>query len=96
MEFFSLIHHMSDLKYSGNPQLEHLHARYTGTIHPDITKHEWATHQHRDTAAAIVAHSPLLNYMAVADGESRARTKFRLCEQMIQPCGPPPKQQEMM
>lgn len=28
----------SELRYTANTQLEHLHARYTGTIHPDITK----------------------------------------------------------
>ncbi|KAL4398888.1 U2 snRNP [Malassezia pachydermatis] len=87
---------MSELRYWGNPQLEHLHAKYTGTIHPDITKHEWAVHQHRDTNAAVIAQGPLLSYMAIADGETRARTQFRLCENMLQPCGPPPERQELI
>ncbi|WFD20365.1 hypothetical protein MCAP1_002609 [Malassezia caprae] len=75
---------MSELRYGGNPQLEHLHAR------------EWAVHQHRDTSAAVVAQVPLLTYMAVADGESRARMRFRQCERMLQPCGPPPETQELI
>lgn len=41
---------------------------------------EWITHQHRDTSASIVGHAPLLSYVALADGESRARVKFELCE----------------
>ncbi|PWN34729.1 splicing factor 3B, subunit 5 [Meira miltonrushii] len=84
----------SDSRHTANSQLEHLHARYTGTIHPDITKHEWITHQHRDTSASIIGHSPLLSYLAVADGESRARVKFELCQKMLQPFGPPPAGEE--
>lgn len=83
-----------------------MHARYTGTIHPDITKQyviralqilsseyaetdfliafssfsEWITHQHRDTSASIIGHPSLLSYLAVAEGESRARVKFELCQ----------------
>jgi phosphohistidine phosphatase SixA len=41
---------------------------------------EWITHQHRDTSSSIVGHAPLLSYLALADGESRARVKFELCE----------------
>ncbi|UZJ53332.1 hypothetical protein CBS101457_002652 [Exobasidium rhododendri] len=84
----------SEQRIGGNTQLEHLHSRYTGTIHPDITKHEWITHQHRDTSTSIVGHAPLLSYLALADGESRARVKFELCERMLQPCGPPPPEED--
>jgi len=38
------------------------------------------THQHRDTYSSIVGHSPLLNYMAIADGEATGRVKFELTE----------------
>lgn len=38
------------------------------------------THQHRDTYASIVGHPPLLNYMAIADGEAGGRVKFELTE----------------
>lgn len=44
---------------------------------------EWITHQHRDTSAAIVGHPPLHSYVALADGESKARVKFELCEVSI-------------
>lgn len=84
----------SDLHYTANSQLEHLHARYTGTIHPDITRHEWLVHQHRDTATSIVGHPMLHSYIALAEGESKARVKMELCEKMLQPCGPPPEQED--
>ncbi|PWN54424.1 putative splicing factor 3B subunit 5 [Violaceomyces palustris] len=81
----------ADLRQS---QLEHLHSRYVGTIHPDINKYDWLTNQHRDTSASIIGHPPLHSYMALADGESKARVKFELCERMLQPCGPPPEKEE--
>ncbi|PKI83709.1 hypothetical protein MVES_002558 [Malassezia vespertilionis] len=81
---------MSGLQYSGNLQLEHLHAKYTGTIHPDTTRHEWITYQHRDTTAAVIGNAPLLSYMSIAEGDTKARTKFELTE----PCGPPPFRKE--
>ncbi|GHJ87545.1 hypothetical protein NliqN6_3947 [Naganishia liquefaciens] len=82
---------MSELRYTANTQLEQLHARYTGTGHADTNKWEWATHQGRDTYASIVGHPQLLSYLALADNECTARTRFEMTERMIQPCGPPPK-----
>ncbi|KAL1697646.1 splicing factor 3B subunit 10-domain-containing protein [Schizophyllum commune] len=84
----------SELRYTANTQLEHLHARYTGTGHADISKYEWLTHQHRDTLASIVGHPPLTSYLAIADGEPIARIKFEMTERMLQPCGPPPKKED--
>ncbi|KAI9616433.1 hypothetical protein PSHT_09425 [Puccinia striiformis] len=85
-------YHKYELRYTANTQLEQLHARYVGTGHADITKHEWLTHQHRDTCASIVGHPALLTYLAIAEGERIGRMKFELCERMLQPCGlPPPK-----
>ncbi|PPQ75085.1 hypothetical protein CVT26_011831 [Gymnopilus dilepis] len=84
----------SELRYTANTQLEHLHARYTGTGHADLSKYEWLTHQHRDTLSSIVGHPPLLSYLAIADGESIARVKFEMTERMLQPCGPPPKKDD--
>ncbi|ORX35984.1 splicing factor 3B subunit 5/RDS3 complex subunit 10 [Kockovaella imperatae] len=81
---------MSELRYTANTQLEQLHARYTGTGHADTTKYEWMTHQHRDTLASIAGHPPLLAYLAIADGECQARSKFEVIEKMLQPCGKPP------
>ncbi|CAE7109641.1 unnamed protein product [Rhizoctonia solani] len=80
----------SELRYTANTQLEHLHARYTGTGHADITKYEWLTHQHRDTSASIVGHPPLTTYLSIADGEATGRVRFEMIERMLQPCGPPP------
>lgn len=82
------------LGYVANPQLEHLHSRYTGTIHPDTTRHEWITDQHRDTAASILGHPMLHSYIALADGKSKARVAADLKNKMLQPCGPPPKQED--
>ncbi|KAJ7201316.1 splicing factor 3B subunit 5/RDS3 complex subunit 10, partial [Mycena pura] len=89
----------SELRYTANTQLEHLHARYTGTGHADLSKHDWVTHQHRDTLTSIVGHSILTSYLAVADGESMGRIKFEMTEaqivqKMLQPCGPPPRKDE--
>ncbi|KAF8347004.1 splicing factor 3B subunit 5/RDS3 complex subunit 10, partial [Amanita rubescens] len=85
----------SELRYTANTQLEHLHARYTGTAgHADITKYEWVTHQHRDTLSSIAGHPTLLSYVALADGEAIGRAKFELTERMLQPCGPPPRKEE--
>lgn len=57
-----------------------VHARYTGTGHADLTKWEWATHQHRDTLSSIVGHATLTSYLAVADGESIGRIRFEMAE----------------
>ncbi|KAG0149172.1 hypothetical protein CROQUDRAFT_74591 [Cronartium quercuum f. sp. fusiforme G11] len=85
---------MSELRYTANTQLEQLHARYVGTGHADLTKHEWLTHQHRDTYASIIGHPALWSYLAIAEGESLGRIKFEVCERMLQPCGPPPQKDE--
>ncbi|EJD03745.1 SF3b10-domain-containing protein [Fomitiporia mediterranea MF3/22] len=92
--FLTLSSMSSELRYTANTQLEHLHARYTGTGHADMTKYEWLTHQHRDTCASIVGHPTLASYLAIADGESIGRVKFEMTERMLQPCGPPPAKDE--
>ncbi|KAJ7264980.1 splicing factor 3B subunit 5/RDS3 complex subunit 10 [Mycena haematopus] len=84
----------SELRYTANTQLEHLHARYTGTGHGDLSKYDWVTHQHRDTLASIVGHPTLTSFLAIADGESKGRIKFEMTEKMLQPCGPPPRKDE--
>ncbi|SCV70619.1 BQ2448_3381 [Microbotryum intermedium] len=85
---------MAELRHTANTQIAQLHARYVGTGHADMTKFEWFSHQHRDTYASVVGHPPLLNYMAIAEGEATARVKFELTERMLQPCGPPPPKEE--
>ncbi|KAJ3750902.1 splicing factor 3B subunit 5/RDS3 complex subunit 10 [Lentinula detonsa] len=89
----------SELRYTANTQLEHLHARYTGTGHADLTKNysrtrEWLTHQHRDTLSSIVGHPTLTSFLAIADGVSIARVKYDMTQKMLQPCGPPPKKDD--
>ncbi|EGU12969.1 hypothetical protein RTG_01010 [Rhodotorula toruloides ATCC 204091] len=58
------------------------------------SRSEWITNQHRDTSSSIVGHPALLQYLAIADGETTARTKFELTERMLQPCGPPPPKED--
>ncbi|KAJ3510748.1 hypothetical protein NLJ89_g4503 [Agrocybe chaxingu] len=86
--------HITSPWYTANTQLEHLHARYTGTGHADLSKYEWLTHQHRDTLSSIVGHPTLASYLAIADGEAIGRIKFEMTERMLQPCGPPPKKDD--
>lgn len=55
-----------------------------------MTKWEFITGVHRDSCASHIGHHSRLAYMAVADNESVAKTRFKMLEKMIQPCGPPP------
>ena len=41
---------------------------------------EWLVNQHRDSAASYIGHYNLLDYFALVENESRARTKFNLLE----------------
>lgn len=72
---------------------DQLKARYIGTGHADMSKHEWLTNQHRDTLASHVGHYDQLSYYAVAQNESVGRLKAQMIEKMVQPCGPPPKKE---
>lgn len=40
-------------RYNVFSQMEHLHSKYPGCGHPDTTRWEWMTNQHRDTYASI-------------------------------------------
>ncbi|XP_078486071.1 splicing factor 3B subunit 5 [Ciona intestinalis] len=77
-------------RYNIFSQMEHLQSKYVGTGHSDTTKWEWLTNQHRDTLASFVGHHDLLNYIAIAENETKARVRFNMLEKMFQPCGPPP------
>eukprot|EP00053_Salpingoeca_punica_P023478 m.10280 g.10280 ORF g.10280 m.10280 type:complete len:99 (+) comp5169_c0_seq1:128-424(+) len=81
---------MGDQRYNIHSQLEHLQSKYVGTGHADTTKFEWLVNQHRDTFASMLGHPNMLDYVAIAENESRGRTKFNLMMKMIQPCGPTP------
>ena len=77
-------------RYNIHSQLEHLQSKYIGTGHADTTKWEWLTNQHRDTLASFTGHFDMLNYLAIAENETKARLKFNYLKKMVQPCGPPP------
>ena len=77
-------------RYNIHSQLEHLQSKYIGTGHADTTKWEWLTNQHRDSYASYVGHHDLLNYLAIAENESKARLRFNYLKKMVQPCGAPP------
>jgi splicing factor 3B subunit 5 len=70
--------------------VDQLKARYVGTGHSDMTKHEFLVNQHRDTYASILGHHDQLAYCAVARNESLHRIRLEFLEKMIEPCGPPP------
>jgi len=69
---------------------EQLKARYVGTGHADMGRHEWLTNQHRDTYASHVGHYDQLSYYAVARNESVGRLRLEFLEKMVRPCGPRP------
>ncbi len=75
-------------------QLEHLQSKYVGTGHPDTSRWEWLTNQHRDSYASYIGHPNLLDLMAVCENETRARMKFNFLQRMVAPCGPPPEKPE--
>uniref|UniRef100_A0A1I8FIJ5 Arrestin_N domain-containing protein n=1 Tax=Macrostomum lignano TaxID=282301 RepID=A0A1I8FIJ5_9PLAT len=73
-------------RFNVHTSLEHLQAKYVGTGHADTNK--WTP----DTCASVQGHPDLLNMIAIAENESRARVRFKPDgEDMLQPCGPPPE-----
>lgn len=46
----------------------------------DYFHSEWATNMHRDSYASYIGHHPILEYMAVAENETIARTRYRMLE----------------
>mmetsp|Transcript_43733 Transcript_43733/g.31884 ORF Transcript_43733/g.31884 Transcript_43733/m.31884 type:complete len:81 (+) Transcript_43733:13-255(+) len=74
--------------------MEHLYAKYHGCGHADISKWEFVSGVHRDSYASHLGHFSRLAYMSVAENESIAKTRFKLLDKMIQPCGPPPYRED--
>eukprot|EP00871_Galdieria_phlegrea_P002556 jgi/Galph1/3300/GphlegSOOS_G2002.1 len=68
-------------------QLEHLQAKYVGTGHPDISRHEWATNMARDSIATYMGHRSMLLLFATAEGESIGRVRYNLLEKLHSPYG---------
>lgn len=81
-------------RYNIQSQLEHLQSKQIGTGHPDTAPHEMMVNQHRDTYCTYLGRHDMLSYFAIAEGESRARLRFKFQKQLIQPCGPPPEKQQ--
>ena len=38
----------------------------------------------------MIGHYTMLDYVALAENQSKARVKFDMLQRMTQPCGPPP------
>ncbi|CAB9506796.1 Splicing factor 3b subunit [Seminavis robusta] len=79
----------------GSISAEQLKARYVGTGHADMSKHEFLTNQHRDTYASHIGHYDQLFYYSVAQNQAVGRVRLEFLEKMVQPCGPPPKRTEV-
>lgn len=74
-------------RFNISSQLEHLQLKYPGTGHADVSKHEWLTHQHRDSLASYVGHASLTHYFAIAQNQSVGRVKYQFMQRMQRPCG---------
>ena len=87
----ALLNHLAKMgdRYNIHSQLEHLQSKYIGTGHADTSRWEWLSNQHRDSYASYVGHFDLLNFIALAENETKARVRFNFMEKMLQPCGPP-------
>lgn len=81
-------------RYNFHCQMVRHQSNYTGTGHSDSTKFEWQVNQHRDSCASYLGHNDLLNYIAIAENETKARVRFNLMNKLLQPCGPPPENLE--
>jgi splicing factor 3B subunit 5 len=46
--------------------------------------------QHRDTAASLLGHPDMLQYIAAAENVAVGRAKFTILESMLAPCGTAP------
>ncbi len=82
---------MSTDRYNIHAQMEHLQMKYQGTGHADTSKYEWVTNMQRDTLASHAAHYSRLAYFALAENEPIARIRTRCLNDMVQPCGKPPR-----
>ena len=77
-------------RFNIHAQLEQLYAKYPGTGSADTTKHEWITNIHRDTLASHISSPSRLMYFAVCENQSIAKIRYRLLNQMQNPCGKRP------
>lgn len=47
--------------------------------------------QHRDTAASLLGHNDMLQYLAAGENVTVGRAKYNLLESMVRPVGAPPR-----
>jgi hypothetical protein len=52
--------------------------------------------QHRDTYATMLAYAQFPMLVGTIEGESIARTRYNLLQRMIEPCGRPPKEEDLL
>ncbi|XP_023528359.1 uncharacterized protein At4g14342-like [Cucurbita pepo subsp. pepo] len=78
-------------RFNINSQLEHLQAKYVGTVHADLNRFEWAVNIQRDSYASYVGHYPVLANFAIAENESIGRERYNFMQKMLLPCGLPPE-----
>ncbi|GIQ79398.1 splicing factor 3B subunit 5/RDS3 complex subunit 10 [Kipferlia bialata] len=85
---------MSEGKYALNTYLQQLCIKHPSTGGADTERHEFACNVKRDSYATYISHPGILQYMSVAQNQSVARQRFHFVQSMIQPCGPPPSEEE--
>jgi len=71
--------------------MDHLYAKNPGCGGIETTKWEFQTTIARDTLASNVGHYSRMQYISVAQNECIQKTRLRMIERMVQPCGPPPE-----
>merc|ERR1711911_565391 len=72
-------------RYNIHSQLEHLQSKYIGTGHADTSRYDWLSNQHRDSYASYVGHFDLLNYITIAENETKARVRFNFMRKCFSP-----------
>ena len=68
--------------------------KHIGTGYADMTKHEWVTHQHRDSYALYMGQSSMMLYFSTSFNWSAERLRNHFTNKMVLPCNKPPKKEE--
>ena len=69
-------------RFNVHAQLEQIYANYPGVGNADTTPEEWQEQIRRDTIASNISHYSRLIYISTITGESVARVKLRLIEEL--------------
>ena len=65
--------------------MDHLQQRWIGTGHADLSRWEWAVHQQRDSYTTYISRASLLDYFAIAHGQTRQRVRYEFIKKMVKP-----------